>query len=150
VIKEILPDESGYRATICSWLEKSWLRELLETIAEWDDMVIVLTSDHGSIQVDKPARILGDRQTSSGVRFKYGRNLNSPEKSGLTIKKPAEYHLPAEDVTTNFIIARDRNFFVFPTDYHRYVKRFEGSFQHGGISLEEMIVPVATLRPRRV
>ena len=150
VIKEILPDESGYRATICAWMEKSWLREMLETIAEWDDMVIVITSDHGSIQVDKPARILGDRHTSSGVRFKYGRNLSSPEKSGLTIKKPGEYHLPAEDVTTNFIIARDRNFFVFPTDYHRYVKRFEGSFQHGGISLEEMVVPVATLRPRRL
>ncbi|MEE9162159.1 MAG: response regulator [Candidatus Neomarinimicrobiota bacterium] len=148
VIKEILPDESGYRATICSWLEKSWLRELLETVAEWDDTVVVLTSDHGSIQVDKPVRILADRQTSSGVRYKYGRNLKSSEKGGLTIKQPAEYHLPADDVTTNYVIARDRNFFVYPSDYHRFVRRFEGSFQHGGISLEEMVVPVATLRPR--
>ncbi|MEE9466533.1 MAG: response regulator [Candidatus Neomarinimicrobiota bacterium] len=149
VIREILPNESGYRATICSWLEKSWLREMLENVAQWEDTVVVITSDHGSIQVDKPARILGDRHTSSGVRFKYGRNLNSPEKGGLTIKKPGEYHLPAKDVNTNYIIARDRNFFVFPTDYHRFVKRFEGSFQHGGISLEEMVVPVAIMRPRR-
>lgn len=126
------------------------MRELLETVSRWENTLVVITSDHGSIQVDKPARILGDRQTSSGVRYKYGRNLNSPEKGGLTIKRPADYHLPAEDVTTNYIIARDRNFFVFPTDYHRYVKRFEGSFQHGGISLEEMIVPVATLRSRNV
>jgi len=109
---------------------------------------VVITSDHGSIQVDRPARLLGDRTTSSGVRFKYGRNLNSPEKSGLTIKQPEKYMLPTEDVTTNYVIARDRNFFVFPTDYHRFVKRFENSFQHGGISLEEMVVPVATLVPR--
>ncbi|MEE9162532.1 MAG: PglZ domain-containing protein, partial [Candidatus Neomarinimicrobiota bacterium] len=148
VIKEILPDESGYRATICSWLEKSWLRELLETVADWDDTVVVLTSDHGSIQVDKPVRILADRQTSSGVRYKFGRNLKSSEKGGLTIKQPADYHLPADEVTTNYVIARDRNFFVYPSDYHRFVRRFEGSFQHGGISLEEMVVPVATLRPR--
>ena len=126
------------------------MRELLEDISRWENTLVVITSDHGSIQVDKPARILGDRQTSSGVRYKYGRNLKSPEKGGLTIKRPADYHLPAEDVTTNYIIARDRNFFVFPTEYHRYVKRFEGSFQHGGISLEEMIVPVATLRSRNV
>ena len=148
VIKEMLPDESGYRATICSWLEKSWMRDLLDAVGEWEDTVVVITSDHGSIQVDKPIRILADRQTSSGVRYKYGRNLDSPEKSGLTIKKPGEYHLPAEEVTTNYVIARDRNFFVYPTDYHRFVKRFEGSFQHGGISLEEMVVPVATLRSR--
>ena len=148
VIKEILPDESGYRATICSWLEKSWLKDLLEAIADQEDTVVVITSDHGSIQVDRPARLLGDRSTSSGVRFKYGRNLNSPEKLGLTIKHPAKYMLPTEDVTTNYVIARDRNFFVFPTDYHRFVKRFENSFQHGGISLEEMVVPVATLVAR--
>lgn len=148
VIKEILPDASGYRITICSWLEKSWMRELLETIGDWKETIIILTSDHGSIQVDKPIRVLGDRQTSSGVRYKYGRNLNTPEKVGLTIKRPADYQLPMEDVTTNYIIARDRNFFVYPTDYHRFVKRFEGSFQHGGISLEEMVVPVATLSPR--
>ena len=148
VIKEMLPDEAGYRATICSWLEQSWMGDLLGQLADWDNTVLVLTSDHGSILVDKPLRILGDRTTSSGVRYKYGKNLNAPEKGGLTIKKPADYHLPADDVTTNYIIARDRHFFVFPTDYHRYVKRFEGSFQHGGISMDEMIVPVATLRPR--
>ncbi|UCH63802.1 MAG: response regulator [Fidelibacterota bacterium] len=150
VIKEILPDESGYRGTICSWLEKSWMYELLETIGEWENTTIVLTSDHGSIRVEKPTRILADRQTSTGVRYKYGRNLNSPEKEGLSIKRPAEYHLPAEDVTTNYVIARDRNFFVYPTDYHRFVKRFEGSFQHGGISLEEIVVPVATMRSRSI
>ena len=150
VIREILPDESGYRATIRSWLEKSWLYELLETIGEWEDTTIVLTSDHGSIRVEKPTRILADRKTSTGVRYKYGRNLNIPEKEGLSIKHPAEYHLPAEDVTTNYVIARDRNFFVYPTDYHRFVKRFEGSFQHGGVSLEEMVVPVATMYFRGV
>ncbi len=150
VIKEILPDESGYRATICSWLEKSWMYELLVTIGEWEDTTVVLTSDHGSIRVEKPTRILADRQASSGVRYKYGRNLNSPEKDGLTIKRPADYHLPAEDVTTNYVIARDRNFFVYPTDYHRFVKRFEGSFQHGGVSLEEMVVPIATMHFRDV
>jgi hypothetical protein len=148
VIKEMLPDEAGYRATICSWVEQSWMGDLLGLISGWEDTVLVLTSDHGSILVDRPLRILGDRSTSSGVRYKYGRNLNSPEKGGLNIKKPGEYHLPADDVSTNYIIARDRNFFVFPTDYHRFVRRFEGSFQHGGISMEEMLLPVATMRSR--
>ncbi|MCK4578397.1 MAG: response regulator [Candidatus Marinimicrobia bacterium] len=148
VILEILPDEAGYRSTICSWLEKSWLLDLLRTVSEWEDTTVVITSDHGSIMVDKPVKVSGDRTTSSGVRYKYGKNLRSPEKGGLTIKKPAEYFLPSTDINTNYIIARDRNFFVFPSDYHRFVKRFEGSFQHGGISLEEMIVPVATLTPR--
>lgn len=149
VIKEILPDESGYRATICSWMEKSWMRELLDKLMDWENTIIIITSDHGSIQVDKPVRLLADRMTSAGVRYKYGRNLNCPDKTGLNIKHPADYHLPADDVTTNYVIARDRNFFVYPTEYHKYVKRFEGSFQHGGISLEEMIVPLAILRPRR-
>ncbi len=148
VIKEILPDESGYRATIYSWLEKSWMYELLQTVGEWENTVVVLTSDHGSIRVEKPVRILADRHASTGVRYKYGRNLKVPEKEGLTVKRPADYHLPAEDVTTNYVIARDRNFLVYPTDYHRFIKRFGGSFQHGGISLEEMVVPVVTMRSR--
>lgn len=148
VIKEMLPDEAGYRATICSWLEQSWLRKLLLELADWDDIVLVLTSDHGSILVDKPVRIRGDRSTSSGVRYKVGKNLDSPDKNALTIKSPSQYQLPGEEKGLNYIIARDRNFFVFPSDYNRFVRRFEGSFQHGGISLEEMIVPVATLRPR--
>jgi DNA-binding response OmpR family regulator len=148
VIKEMLPNESGYRSTICSWIEKSWMRDLLDQLVKWEDTVVIITSDHGSIQVDKPVRLLADRMTSSGVRYKYGRNLNCPDRMGLNIKRPGEYHLPADDVTTNFVIARDRNFFVYPTEYHKYVKRFEGSFQHGGISLEEMIVPLAILRPR--
>lgn len=125
------------------------MRNLLQAVSQWDNTVVILTSDHGSILVDKAVRVQGDRQTSSGVRYKYGRNLNISEKGGLTIKKPGDFGLPTDDVTTNFIIASDRNFFVYPTDYNRFVRQYTGSFQHGGVSLEEMIVPVIKLTPNR-
>ncbi|MBC8213162.1 MAG: response regulator [Candidatus Marinimicrobia bacterium] len=148
VLKEMVPDESGYRKAVCSWFENAWLLNVMKEISSWGHTVII-TSDHGTTRVNKPINVKADRQASTGVRYKHGRNLTVSGKTSLFIKNPTEFRLPKDDLTTNFVIAKDDNFFVYPNDYHRFVKRFQNSFQHGGISMEEMIVPVAILKGKR-
>ena len=104
-----------------------------------------MTSDHGSILVDKPIRIKGDKETSTGIRYKYGRNLNLSIKSGMQITKTDNFMLPQHGINSEYIIAKGKNYFIYPSEYHRYSKKYENSFQHGGISLEEMIIPFASL-----
>ncbi len=148
VLKEMLPDESGYRKAVCSWFENAWLLNVMKEISSWDHTVII-TSDHGTTRVNKPVSVKADRQASTGVRYKYGRNVTVSEKSSFFMKNPAEFRLPKDTSTTNFIIAKDDSFFVYPNDYHRFVKRFQNSFQHGGISLDEMIIPIAKLNGKK-
>ncbi|MAV58593.1 MAG: two-component system response regulator [Candidatus Marinimicrobia bacterium] len=149
VIKEIINDRVSYRSAVCNWFENSWLYEFLKEASYWNHKVII-TSDHGMLQVKKPVLVKGDKNTSTGVRSKYGRNLNLSNKKGLEIKHPSDYNLPDFDGLTNYIIAKNSNFFVYPNDSVSYVKNFKNSFQHGGISLEEMIVPVAILKGKKI
>ena len=148
VLKEIINDRVSYRSAVSNWFENSWLYEFLKEVSFWNHKVVV-TSDHGMLQVKKPVFVKGDKNTSSGVRSKYGRNLNLSNKKGLEIKQPTDYNLPNFDGLTNYIIAKDSNFFVYPNDSTSFVKNFKNSFQHGGISLEEMIVPVAILEGKK-
>ena len=145
ILQEMLPDESAYRKAICSWLNDAWLMEGLEEISSWDHKIFI-TSDHGSILVDKPVRIKGDKETSTGIRYKYGRNLNISSKSGLRIMNPKELLLPDHGINTDYIMANGKNYFIYPNDYNRFSKKYQNSFQHGGISLEEMIIPMVTLK----
>ncbi len=145
VLKEMVPDESAYRQVVKSWFEKSWLLSVLNQIQSWN-RTIIITSDHGTIRVKKPIRVKADRGTSTGVRYKYGRNLNVDSKSSLTISSPSEYGLPESEKVQNYIIGCDQSFYVYPNDYHFFINKFQDTFQHGGISLEEMIVPVITLK----
>lgn len=147
VLMEMLPDESGYRAAVKTWFENSWFYDVLKQLSQANYQVI-LTSDHGSIRVKKPILVGADKDTSSGVRYKYGRNLNCNERQALVIKKPSDYRLPEFGPQTSYLIAADDAYFVYPTQQHKYETMYKGSFQHGGISLEEMFVPVATLTPR--
>ena len=144
VLKEMIPDESAYRQTVCAWLEQSWLIEVLEQVSSWNTTVII-TSDHGSIRVKRPVQIKGDRHTSDGIRFKYGRNLHISSKTGYKIDDIKTYRLPQIENCSEYIIAKDDYFYLYPNNYNRFVKRFENSFQHGGISMDEMIVPVGIL-----
>jgi CheY-like chemotaxis protein len=144
VIGELLHDESAYRDAVHSWFENSWLISILKELASWDHKVII-TSDHGSIRVEKPTMVKGDKETSAGIRYKHGRNIHSPEKGGLTIDSPGKYGLPRESQFNNYIIAKNKHFFVYPNNYNKFVQRLKNSFQHGGISMEELIVPVTTL-----
>lgn len=148
LLQEMLPDDAGYRSMVKTWFHNSWLLEVLRKLSE-SDYRIILTTDHGSIRVQKAVRVAGDRETSSGVRYKYGRNLNCPDKHALVIKQPAKYNLPEMGKGTNYLIVKEERYFVYPTEYHKYRESLEGSFQHGGISMEEILVPVLTLTSRR-
>jgi hypothetical protein len=92
--------------------------------------------------------VIGDREASTNLRYKFGRNLKIDEKEAVFVKTPTDYRLPRGSVTTNYVIAKEDYYFVYPTDYHRYLNQYRDSFQHGGISMEEMILPVVKLQPK--
>ena len=144
LIKEIIPDEHGYRKIVSNWFESSWLFQILKEIKLWGHK-IVITSDHGSLRVNKPIKIKGDRTTSTGIRYKHGRNLNINSKHGLKIDNPSEYFLPSSTNSASYLIAKDDLFFLYANNYNRFVKKFKHSFQHGGVSIDEIIVPVGEL-----
>ena len=149
VLKEMVPNESGYRYAVKTWFENSWLYSLLRKLSE-SDMTVVITSDHGSIRVNRGVMVGADRETSSGIRYKYGRNLNSTDKNALIIKDPKEYALPELGPQTNYLVAKDDVYFLYPTQYHQYQNLYKGSFQHGGISMEELLVPMVTLKKKNI
>jgi len=145
VLKEMVPDESGYRFAVRTWFENSWLYRALRELSD-SDFTVVITSDHGTVRVQRGVLVGADRGTSSGVRYKYGRNLNSKGKNSLIIRKSSDYRLPELVHQTNYLVAKDDVFFLYPNQQHRYQGKLKGSFQHGGISMEEIMVPVVTMR----
>jgi len=148
VLQEILPDESAYRSFTRSWFLHSPLLDILKAVS-LQDAVVVLTTDHGSILGKRSAVALGDRETSTNVRYKYGTNLNCDERQAVRLKEPLDYKLPGGGVNKNYIIAKEDYYFVYPTNFHEYERHYRDSFQHGGISMEEMILPCVTLTPKR-
>lgn len=148
LLKEMVPDEAGYRNAVRSWFRHSWLLQLLQELNE-KDVKVVITSDHGSIRVHQGVVVGGDRSTSTGIRYKYGRNLNCDSKHALIINNPKDYKLPEFGPQTTYLIAKDDVYFLYPTQYHKYKSMLEGSFQHGGISMEEILVPVLTLESKQ-
>jgi DNA-binding response OmpR family regulator len=148
LLKEIAPDESAYRSLTNSWFIHSSLLATLKTLSKIGNVKIIITTDHGSIRSLRGAKVLGDKEASTNLRFKYGRNLKVDEKHAIYIKNPLEYKLPKRGVTINYIIAKEDYYFVYPTDYHKYLTYYKDTFQHGGISMEEMILPVITMEPK--
>jgi len=144
IIHEIVPDESAYRALTKTWFEHSFLFDIIKTAIK-NGFKIVITSDHGSIQVKRGITIYADKHTSTNLRYKFGRNLRAEGKNFVDIKNPDEFGLPSTGINYNYVIATEDTFFVYPTNYHKYLSMFKNSFQHGGISLDEMILPVAIL-----
>ncbi|MBI2619493.1 MAG: response regulator [Ignavibacteriales bacterium] len=148
LLKEIAPDEAAYRSLTRSWFLHSSLFGMLKTLARQRGITLVITADHGSVRCLRGSKIVGDREASTNLRYKFGRNLKIDERQAVFIKDPAEYKLPRTSVTTNYVLAKEDFYFVYPTDYHKYLSQYRDSFQHGGISMEEMILPVVTLKPR--
>ena len=148
LLKEIAPDESAYRSLTNSWFIHSSLFATFKALAKMENVKIVVTTDHGSIRSLRGAKVLGDREASTNLRFKYGRNLKADEKNAVFIKNADDYKLPKRGVTINYIIAKEDYYFVYPTDYHKYLTYYKDTFQHGGISMEEMILPVITMEPK--
>ena len=148
VLKEIAPDERAYRALTRTWFEHSWLYQAFQQLAE-ADCTVVITTDHGAIRSLHPTKVIGDRETSTALRYKYGRNLKCDKRHAIFVKDPQAYGLPRGPINTNYIIAKEDHYFVYPTNYHHYVNHYRDTMQHGGASLEEMVLPVLTLRPKR-
>ncbi len=148
LLKEIAPDESAFRSLTESWFKHSSLLSILKTISNMKNAKIILTTDHGSIRAMRGAKVLGDKEAAKNLRFKYGRNLKVDDKHAMYMKNPEDYKLPSLGVTTSYIIAKEDYYFVYPTDYHKYLSHYKDTFQHGGISMEEMILPVIMLESK--
>ncbi len=147
VIRELAEDDAAYRSITKSWFEHSPLRDILIGIAERKGR-LVITTDHGTIRVETPSKVVGDRNTNTNLRYKHGRNLTYEEKEVLVIKDPAKAFLPRANVSTTYIFTKQDRFFVYPNNYNHFVNYYRHTFQHGGISMEEMMVPVVTLKAR--
>ena len=147
IIRDLAEDEAAFRSLTRSWFEHSDLLLLLKMLAERGHTVI-LSSDHGTVRVNNPVKVVGDRETSPNLRYKTGRNLNFNPKEVFAITKPELAHLPKSNITSTYIFAYNRDFFVYPTNTNQYVRYYDNTFQHGGISMEEMIVPFIVLKPR--
>lgn len=147
ILKEIAGSEAAFRSLMKSWFVHSPLFSILKIFAQRGFSVIV-TSDHGSVLCSRGTMAHGKRDTSTNLRYKYGDNLNCNQKDAWLIKNPEQYRLPKFSLATTFMIAKEDFFFVYPNNYNDYIRQFTNSFQHGGISLEEMVVPVAVMTPK--
>jgi CheY-like chemotaxis protein len=141
VLKELASDETSYRSITASWFEHSPLHQALKKIADKKVTVIVGT-DHGTVRVKTAAKVIGDKQTTANLRYKHGRNLNYDAKDVLVFRDPREAGLPVPNVNSSFIFAKGDIFLCYPNNYNHFVNYYRNTFQHGGVSLEEMIVPV--------
>lgn len=147
VIRELAEDESAYRSITLSWFEHSPLFELFKKIAESGSKVMV-TTDHGTVRVEEPVKIIGDRSTNTNLRYKQGKNLNYDAKEVYEIRKPEDVYLPKVNVSSSYVFASNDQYFVYPNNYNHFVNLYRGTFQHGGISLEEVIIPFAVLKAK--
>jgi len=147
VLKELAGDEMSYRSITASWFEHSPLHQALKKIAD-KNIKIVLATDHGSIRVKTPYKVVGDKQTTTNLRYKHGRNLAYEAKEVLSFRDPREAGLPVPTVNSSFIFAREDGYLCYPNNYNYYVNYYRNTFQHGGVSLEEMIVPVIKMQSK--
>ena len=147
ILKELAPDEAAFRTLMRTWFEHSSLFEVLKAAARRGATTIV-TTDHGSMFSRRATKIRGNRDASSNVRYKFGDNLTVEDKRVMLMKNPADYQLPPNSAIETYAVTTENYYLVYPTNYHEYERLYRDSFQHGGISLEEMICPFAVLRPR--
>lgn len=148
MVRELASDERAYRSITASWFRNSPLRELFRQLA-LTDAKVVITTDHGSIRVNNPIKVIGDKNTNTNLRYKLGKNLGYNAKQVYEIKTPKAALLPAPNISTTYIFAQNDDFFAYPNSYNYYVSYFKSTFQHGGISMEEMLVPLVTLQNKR-
>ena len=147
MVRELAANEAAYRSITLSWIKHSAIKKLFSHLAD-NNYTVVLTTDHGSIQVENPTKVIGDKNTNTNLRYKLGKALSYNGKDVFEIKEPAKAFLPAPNLSTSYIFATGDKFFAYPNNYNYYVSYYKDTFQHGGISLEEMLVPLVTLRPK--
>ena len=145
IVRELAEDEKAYRSLTLSWMEHSPLIEILKALSE-KDVNVVITTDHGSVKIDRPVRVKGDREVSVNLRYKQGRLLDYNAKDVFEVKDPKKAFLPRLHVTSPYIFCRANDFFAYPNNYNEYVRYYTNTFQHGGLSMEEVMVPYVTMR----
>ena len=148
MVRELANNESAYRSITLSWFRHSVVGELLKALAQ-TDCTVIITTDHGSIRASKPIKIIGDRNTNTNLRYKLGKNLNCQSKDVFVVKNPHDAQLPAPNLSTSYVFATGNSFLAYPNNYNYYVSYYKDTFQHGGISLEEMLIPLITLKGRK-
>jgi DNA-binding response OmpR family regulator len=147
MLRELAHSESAYRALALSWFQHSSTFALFKELAQ-NGFKVVITTDHGSIKVDKPIKVIGDKNTSVNLRYKAGKMLNYNRKEVFEILQPSKAFLPSPNVSSSYIFATNSDFMAYPNNFNYYVSYYKDTFQHGGISLEEMLVPLAIMSPK--
>lgn len=147
LFRELAPDEAAYRSLVQSWFRHSSISGLFKMLSE-QKVKIVLTTDHGSIRVKNAIKVIGDKATNVNLRYKVGKNLAYDKKDVLALQKPDVAGLPCPNLSSTYIFADNQNFIAYPNNYNYYVQYYKDTFQHGGISMEEMIIPIITMSPK--
>ena len=147
VIKELASNDKAYRSLTLSWFKNSPLFDIIQKAQELG-FKLIITTDHGTINVNKPSKVIGDKNTSLNLRYKTGKSLTYQDKEVVAFRNPKSIHLPAINMSSSFIFARDDYFFAYPNNYNHYVSYYKDSYQHGGVSMEEMIIPFVVLDPK--
>lgn len=148
MVRELAANEAAYRSLTLSWFRHTPIKELFRNLASLD-YEILITTDHGSIRTSTPIKVVGDRNVNTNLRYKLGKNLSYNPKEVFEMKDPKRFGLPSPNLSTTYIYAISDKFFAYPNNYNHYVTYYKDTFQHGGISMEEMLVPLVTLRPKR-
>ncbi|MCH8558100.1 MAG: response regulator [Balneolia bacterium] len=148
VLKEIAPDVPAFRSLARTWFQHSNLLQIFKELSS-KNVRIVVTTDHGSVRALRDTKVLGDRNTSTSLRYKFGRHLKADKNAAIIVDNPSDYKLPKLNSSTNYIFAKEDYYFVYPTNYHKFQNKYKDTFQHGGASMEEMILPVSVLKPKK-
>ncbi len=148
MVRELAANEAAYRSITLSWFRHTAIKELFKTLSAMD-YEIIITTDHGSIRVDTPAKVVGDKNVNTNLRYKLGKNLSYNQKEVFEVRNPRSIGLPSPNLSTTYIFATGTRFFAYPNNYNYYVQYYKDTFQHGGISMEEMLIPLVVLTPKK-
>ena len=148
VVDQLIRDDKTFRSLTLNWFENAYLLKIIKLAAE-NGFKLVVTTDHGTIYVKKPSRVIGDRETSTNIRYKTGKSLTYQEEDVWAITHPEKLFLPKSNLTSSYIFAKNNYFFAYPKNYNHFVSYYKNTYQHGGISLEECIIPISVLVPKR-